>query len=136
LSGPGRRRLEEIRKEREKRLLELKQRENKKSLSKAETAELAQAQVLARYRERLAQLEKQADADRDQRRETNWQQVKADFGGKPPADDGTLAEFRKFAERTAKLERAREVAVVQARDDLAGHSMLCVFMRTCDSRSS
>ena len=115
---PSGHRLAELRREREQRFKELKEREAKHLLSATEKTELKQVTVVRTYAERLAELEQKADADRDQRRVQNLERIKGEFGGKLPGDNDTIAEFRNFADHMAKLDRAREIAVVQARADL------------------
>jgi hypothetical protein len=115
---PGRHRLAELRRERERRFEELKEREAKHLLSAPEKTELKQVAVVRTFGERLAELEQKADADRDQRRMQSLEKIKGEFGGKLPGDNDTVAEFRNFADHMAKLDRAREIAVIQARADL------------------
>jgi hypothetical protein len=110
--------LAELRREREQRFKELKEREAKHLLSATEKTELKQVAVVRTYGERLAELEQKADADRDQRRVQSLERIKGQFGGRLPGDNDTVAEFKNFADHMAKLDRAREIAVIQARADL------------------
>ncbi len=115
---PSGHRLADLRRERERRFKELKEREAKHLLSAAEKTELKQVAVVRTFGERLAELEQKADADRDQRRAQSLERIRGEFGGKLPGDGDTLAEFRNFSDHMAKLDRAREIAVIQARADL------------------
>jgi hypothetical protein len=104
--------------ERRARLAALKQKETDGKLTPDEKAELEKVQkVHERYEDLAKKAKERADSRKQRSREAKRQALKE--SPKVRSDAATTAEYRKHAERLAKLERAKELATADQNTDAA-----------------
>jgi hypothetical protein len=104
------------REERKARLAELKQKETDGKLTDDEKKELEKAkQIQARHDELDKRDRDRAETRRQRAREAKRQALKE--SPKVANDAATTAEYKKYAERLAKLERAKELATADQNTD-------------------
>ena len=97
------------REERQARLTELKQKETAGNLSDAEKQELDKVQqIQARHEEMDKRAKERAESRKQRSRDAKRQALKE--APKVATDGAATAEYKKHAERLAKLERAKELA--------------------------
>lgn len=102
---------------RKARMEELEQKQSKGTLTDEEKAELERMQ---RTEQRFEQLKKKHEEHRAKRDERRHQAKKEALGRYPGYAKNPAArdEFKKHARRIARLERAKDVAEAEGRDDL------------------
>ncbi len=99
------------------RYADLKSRQDAGTLSAAEQGELQQLQVFENRRASLESTEK-ANAENRQKRAREAKRAALHENPSVGKDPATTAEFKKHAERMAKLERAATIASTESDDEL------------------
>jgi hypothetical protein len=106
------------RKQRRERLAELEKKKSEGKLTDEEKAELERIEQIRTQHEALKQKHAERKQSRAKRRLAAKRKALTEFPGLRGGDQAALAEYGKHGQRMAQLERAREVAEAEGRNDL------------------